>query len=69
MARVLADTGAGVTAGWDNLDAMRDFIDKAWELHKAGGVPPVAGDIARFSRRNLTRELAALLERVSAENK
>ena len=69
MARVLADTGAGVTAGWDNLDAMRDFIDKAWEQHKAGGVPPVAGDIARFSRRNLTRELAALLERVSAENK
>ncbi len=69
MARVLADTGAGVTAGWDNLDAMRDFIDKAWEQHKAGGVPSVSGDILRFSRRNLTRELAALLERVSTENK
>jgi hypothetical protein len=69
MARVLADTGAGITADWDNLDAMRAFIDKAWEQHKAGGVPPVAGDIARFSRRNLTRELAALLERVSHENK
>jgi len=48
---------------------MRDFLDKAWEQHKAGGVPPVAGDIARFSRRNLTRELAALLDRVSNENK
>ena len=69
MARVLADTGAGVTAGWDNLEAMRDFIDKAWEQFKAGGVPPVEGDIARFSRRSLTRELAALLERVSNENK
>ena len=69
MARVLADTGAGVTAGWDNLEAMRDFIDKAWEQHRAGGVPPVEGDIARFSRRSLTRELAALLERVSNENK
>ena len=69
MARVLADTGAGVTAGWDNLTAMRDFIDKAWEQHKAGGVPPVQGDIARFSRRNLTRELAALLERVANENR
>ena len=69
MARVLADTGAGVTAGWDNLEAMRDFIDTAWERHKAGGIPPVEGDIARFSRRNLTRELAALLERVSAQNK
>ena len=69
MARVLADTGAGVTAGWDNLDAMRAFIDKAWEQFKAGGVPAVEGDIARFSRRSLTRELAALLERVSNENK
>ena len=69
MARVLADTGAGVTAGWDNLEAMRDFIDKAWEQHKAGGVPAVSCDIARFSRRNLTRELAALLEKVSTQNK
>ena len=69
MARVLADTGAGVTAGWENLEAMRDFIDKAWEQFKAGGVPPVQGDIDRFSRRSLTRELAALLERVSNENK
>ena len=69
MARVLADTGAGVTAGWDNIDAMRAFIDTAWEQHKAGGVPPVEGDIARFSRRSLTRELAALLERVSTQNK
>ena len=69
MARVLADTGAGVTADWENMDAIRAFIDKAWEQHKAGGVPPVEGDIARFSRRNLTRELAALLARVSAQNK
>ena len=69
MARVLADTGAGVTAGWDNVDAMRGFIDKAWEQFRAGGVPSVPGDITRFSRRSLTRELAALLERVSHENK
>jgi hypothetical protein len=65
MARVLADTGAGVTADWNNMDAMRAFIDQAWEQHKAGGVPPVEGDIARFSRRSLTHELAALLEQAS----
>ena len=67
MARVLADTGAGVTAGWENKDAMRAFIDKAWEQFKAGGVLPVAGDITRFSRRSLTRELATLLEQVSKD--
>ena len=69
MARVLVDTGAGVTADWDNMDAMRAFIDQAWERHKAGGVPPVSGDITRFSRRSLTHELAALLEQVSNANK
>jgi len=67
MACVLADTGAGVTADWDNIGALRAFIDTAWKQHKAGGVPPVQGDIARFSRRNLTRELAALLERVCSQ--
>lgn len=67
MARVLAETGAGVTAGWDNMDAMRSFVDKAWEQFKAGEVPPVAGDITRFSRRSLTHELADLLEQVSQE--
>ena len=69
MARILADTGAGVTAGWDNAAAMRAFLDRAWEQHKEGGVPPVEGDIARFSRRSTTHELAALLERVTQENK
>ena len=69
MARVLADTGAGITAGWDNASAMRAFLDKAWEQFQAGGVPPVAGDITRFSRRNLTHELAALLDKVSGQSK
>ena len=68
MARVLADTGAGITAGWDNMDAMRSFIDTEWEQFKAGDVPPVAGDITRFSRRSLTHELAALLEKVAQKN-
>ena len=68
MARVLTDTGAGITADWDNMDAMRSFIDTEWEQFKAGDVPPVAGDITRFSRRSLTHELAALLEKVSQKN-
>ena len=67
MARVLADTGAGLTAGWDNASSMRSFLDKAWEQFQSDGVPPVAGDIARFSRRNLTHELAALLDKVSGQ--
>jgi len=67
MARVLADTGAGVTAGWDNAAAMRSFVDTAWGQFRSGGIPPVQGDITRFSRRSTARELAALLEKVSTQ--
>ena len=69
MARVLEETGAGATVGWDDLKGTGAFIDRAWEQYRSGGVPSVGGDITRFSRRSLTRQLAALLDRVTNENK
>lgn len=69
MARVLEETGAGATVGWDDLKGTGAFIDRAWEQYRSGGVPSVGGDITRFSRRSLTRRLAALLDRVTNENK
>jgi hypothetical protein len=80
MARVLADTGAGLTAGWDNAPAMRTFLDAAWDAFQgrepavpvqgiAPGLPPVPGDITRFSRRSITHELALLLDRVCTKEK
>jgi len=64
MARVLEEEGAGVTAGWEDAAAMRAFLDQAWEQFRAGGVPATAGDIGKYSRRNLTKALADLLNRV-----
>ena len=61
MARVLSDTQAGVTCGWDNEAGMRAFIDKAWQEHLAGGVPSVRGDIAIYTRKNTAKALADLL--------
>ena len=80
MARVLADTGAGLTADWDNAPALRAFLDAAWEAFLgrepaapvpgiAPGLPPVPGDITRFSRRSLTHELALLLDGVRTKEK
>ena len=64
MARVLADARAGVTADWEDAPAMRSFLEEAWERHLSGGVPPTGGEIEKYTRRNLTRALAALLESV-----
>ena len=65
MARVLSNTQAGVTCGWDNEAGMRAFIDKAWQEHLAGGVPPVKGDISSYTRRNTARALAELLNEIT----
>ena len=67
MARVLSGTGAGTMADWDNGTAMRRFLDEAWEAFRNGGVPPVKGDITRFSRRSLSHEMALLLDSVRTQ--
>lgn len=64
MARVLQQTEAGVTANWDEPAVMQAFLEKAWEQHKAGGVPPTEGAIGRYERRALTHELAILLNQI-----
>ena len=65
MAAVLEDTVAGTMCDWDNEDGIRRFLAGAWAAFCDGGVPPTAGPVERYSRRNLTHELAALLEKVS----
>jgi glycosyltransferase involved in cell wall biosynthesis len=65
MARVLSDTQAGVTCGWDNEAGMRAFIDKAWQEHLAGGVPPVTGDISVYTRKKTAKALAELLNSIT----
>ena len=77
MARVLADTGAGITAAFTDPDTMRSFLQDAWQQYLAGGAPAVSGgtpadacgdatretgDIRRFSRESTARALAALLD-------
>ncbi len=65
MARVLTATQAGITADWADAAAMKEFIGTAWAQFREGGVPATAGDIGPYTRRNLTKALAQLLEKVS----
>lgn len=65
MARVLAATGAGITAAWEDASAMRSFLSDAWARHRAGSLTPTTGNIAPYTRRAITHELAELLNTVS----
>ena len=66
MARVLSETGAGITADWQNESAIRASLESAWNaFRQPSGLPPVTGDISRFERRALTASLARLLNSLS----
>ena len=67
MAEVLKETGAGTMADWTNETAVRACIDAAWEAFRSGGVPETTGNVARYERRALTRELAELLKEVTGK--
>ena len=66
MAAVLRETAAGEMCDWGNEAAIRAFLTRTWEsFRKLGSVPSTTGAVEKYSRRNLTHELAALLEKVS----
>ncbi len=66
MARVLSETGAGITADWQNESSIRATLESAWNaFRQPTGLPPVTGDISRFERRALTASLARLLNSLS----
>jgi hypothetical protein len=65
MARVLKETGAGITAEWSDEAAMRAFLQEAWAQFREGGVPATAGDIGPYSRRATAHALALLLNQIT----
>ena len=76
MARVLADTHAGITAGWDNENAVRAYLEAAWAAFRGEpfapqpglqpGLAATTGAVEQYTRTNLTKSLAALLDSVTA---
>ena len=66
-ARILQETGAGRMFDFDDADGARAFLHSHYEAWRAGspmqGAPP--DRIARYSRREQARRLAALLSSLS----
>ena len=65
MAQVLSESGAGVTADWDDAATVRNTILAAWERFCSGTPFPPGKGVEAYSRDALTARLAALLEKVT----
>ena len=57
MARVIAEAQTGETFDWDDEAGIRRFLEKEPR--------PTEGNIDKYTRENLTAELARLLESIS----
>ena len=63
MAMILDKTKTGTVLDWNDKDAIAGLIDDCWEKHLAGRLETENADISQFTRRNLTKAMAALFEK------
>ncbi|MGN0190391.1 MAG: glycosyltransferase family 4 protein [Candidatus Cryptobacteroides sp.] len=67
MARILADSDAGKTFGWDDEPGLKDEIMRLWKLFLDGELSDREGDIEKYSRKRLTCRMVELFEQVLRE--
>ena len=66
MSMILDETKTGTVLDWNDSEGMKTFIDRCWEKHLEGKLTTEDADISQFTRRNLTRRMAELFERLTA---
>ena len=67
MAKIVRDTGSGMVYDWDDEKNLRKWIDFCWEEFKNDELRDNMSDISMYSRRRLTRRLAALLDELTGK--
>ena len=67
MAKIVRDTGSGMVYDWDDGKNLRKWIDFCWEEFKNDELRDNMSDISMYSRRRLTRRLAALLDELTGK--
>ena len=63
-ARVLKEAQTGFMVGFDETEKMKTIIRDLYSQYKLGTLKATQGSIEKFSRKNLTRELAEVLNRI-----
>ena len=65
MSMILNTTRTGVVFNWEDKASVSRFIDLCWKNHLEGKLTVDDADISQFTRRNLTRRMAELFERLT----
>lgn len=65
-AKILSETNAGLLAGFDDLQSMKQHIQQFYRDFKNGTLRSASTEIDRYSRSALTRELCVILDRIQA---
>lgn len=62
MAMILNSTKAGVVFDWDDEASIAKYIDICWKQFQDGALATSPENIGQFSRKELTRKMAALFD-------
>ncbi|MBR4299909.1 MAG: glycosyltransferase family 4 protein [Bacteroidales bacterium] len=65
MSMILNTTKTGVVFNWEDKASVSRFIDLCWKNHLEGRLVVDDADISQFTRRNLTRRMAEVFERLT----
>ena len=65
MSMILNNTKTGLVLDWEDKKSIARYIDLCWEKHLKGCLTVENADISQFTRRNLTRRMAKLFEKLT----
>lgn len=69
MSIILNTTKTGLVLDWNDEASLARFIELCWQRHLKGELTVEDADISQFTRKELTRRMAALFDRVAVHKK
>ena len=67
MSMILNQTKTGTVLDWEDRESIGRFIEDSWQKHLQGSLTVKDADISQFTRRNLTRRMAQLFDRLTEQ--
>ena len=65
----LGESEGGAMFDYDDVRGCRRWLEDRYAEYKSGEVPPADGNIEKYSRKELTRRLALILDEITRESK